>query len=56
MSIQGSEAIKISNAIAEQDLKKLLDLLETIKYGSITLIIQDGKVIQIEKNEKLRLK
>lgn len=34
----------------------LLDMLQSIKYGSVTLIIQDGKVIQLEKNEKLRLK
>jgi hypothetical protein len=31
-------------------------LLENIKYGSITLVIQDGKIIQIESQEKIRLK
>ncbi|MGM0903854.1 MAG: YezD family protein [Bacillota bacterium] len=30
-------------------------MLQSVKYGSITLVIQDGKVIQIEKNEKVRL-
>ncbi|WP_081415846.1 YezD family protein [Peribacillus kribbensis] len=30
-------------------------MLASVKYGSITLVIQDGKVIQIEKNEKVRL-
>lgn len=35
---------------------QLKDLLSTLKYGSITLVVQDGKVIQIEKNEKVRLK
>jgi hypothetical protein len=30
-------------------------MLVSIKYGTITLVIQDGKVIQIEKNEKVRL-
>ncbi|WP_249366415.1 YezD family protein [Neobacillus rhizophilus] len=30
-------------------------MLESIKFGSITLVIQDGKVVQIEKNEKVRL-
>ncbi|MGN1386233.1 MAG: YezD family protein [Bacillus sp. (in: firmicutes)] len=30
-------------------------MLETVKFGSITLVVQDGKVIQIEKNEKVRL-
>jgi hypothetical protein len=43
-------------SISEDDLKKLLELLGTVRFGSVTLIIQDGKVIQIEKNEKVRLK
>ncbi|WP_285867623.1 YezD family protein [Mesobacillus maritimus] len=30
-------------------------MLESLNFGSITLVIQDGKVIQIEKNEKVRL-
>ncbi|WP_223588674.1 YezD family protein [Neobacillus drentensis] len=30
-------------------------MLGTLKFGSITLVVQDGKVIQIEKNEKVRL-
>jgi hypothetical protein len=29
--------------------------IKRVLYRSITLIIQDGKVIQIEKNEKIRL-
>ena len=32
-----------------------LDISE-IKYGSVTLIVQDGVVIQIERKEKIRLK
>jgi hypothetical protein len=36
--------------------RQIHELLSTMKYGSITLIVQDGKVIQIEKNEKIRLK
>lgn len=31
-------------------------LLEKMAYGSITLIVQDGYVVQIEQNEKIRLK
>ncbi|MGG3470305.1 YezD family protein [Neobacillus pocheonensis] len=33
----------------------LEQMLGTLKFGSITLVVQDGKVIQIEKNEKVRL-
>lgn len=31
------------------------ELIEEVKYGNITLIIQDGKVMQIDKTEKIRL-
>ncbi|WP_396953751.1 YezD family protein [Neobacillus mesonae] len=30
-------------------------MLESLKFGSITLVVQDGKIVQIEKNEKVRL-
>lgn len=51
-----SENVKTDGPIAEADLKKLLLMLEKVSFGSITLIIQNGKVVQIERNEKLRLK
>lgn len=38
------------------NLSKLEKLISNIKYGSVTLIIQDGVLIQVEKNEKIRLK
>ncbi|WP_370464996.1 YezD family protein [Neobacillus kokaensis] len=31
-------------------------MLESLKFGSITLVVQDGRIVQIEKNEKVRLK
>ncbi len=51
-----SSQIQKDRPISEEDLQKLRILLGKIGYGSVTLIIQNGKVIQIEKNEKLRLK
>ncbi|MFJ7935858.1 YezD family protein [Sporosarcina sp. NPDC096371] len=40
----------------EQALDTLKAMLTTMNYGSITLIVQDNVVVQIEKNEKIRLK
>ncbi len=34
----------------------LQKLLSDMKYGSVTLIIQDGKIVQIDKTEKHRIK
>ncbi|MED2974798.1 YezD family protein [Fictibacillus sp. B-59209] len=40
----------------DEIFEQLKEMLNSIKYGSITLIIQDGKLIQLEKNEKVRFK
>ncbi|MBU8907788.1 YezD family protein [Desertibacillus haloalkaliphilus] len=40
----------------DQVFSEVKKLLQDLKFGSVTLIVQDGKVIQIEKNEKVRLK
>ncbi|HEX3031621.1 MAG TPA: YezD family protein [Bacillota bacterium] len=42
--------------ICHADLQRLLEMARTVKFGSITMVIQDGYVVQIDKNEKLRLK
>ena len=31
------------------------EALESIRFGTVTLVVQDGRVIQVEKNEKIRL-
>ena len=49
----------------EAETKQVLDnshldtlrrLLNDMKYGSITLVIQDGKIVQIDRTEKHRIK
>ncbi len=30
-------------------------MLSSLKFGSITLVVQDGKVVQLERKEKERL-
>ena len=39
----------------EELFEHLENMLKTLKFGSITLIVQDGRIVQIEKNEKVRL-
>ena len=50
----GQEANTIKNH--KSFLTEIERYVEDIKYGSITLIVQDGKVIQIDKTEKIRIK
>ncbi len=35
---------------------KVRDALRSIRFGTVTLVVQDGRVIQIDKSEKIRLK
>lgn len=44
------------DALNASHIDILKKFVRDIKYGSITIIVQDGKVIQIEKTEKLRIK
>lgn len=40
----------------ESELSKIINqYIKEVKYGNLTLIVQDGKVIQIDKTEKIRL-
>ncbi|MBD8028353.1 YezD family protein [Lysinibacillus halotolerans] len=39
----------------QQVLKKIELMLLSMNYGSITLVVHDEHVVQIEKNEKIRL-
>lgn len=45
------------NISSDEDyIATIKELVNKTKYGSINLIIQDGKVIQIDRTEKIRLK
>lgn len=41
--------------ISSEDLHMVSELARKIDHGSITLVIQDGTVFQIDKTEKIRL-
>lgn len=39
-----------------RDLERLVrEALTTIRFGTVTLVVQDGRVIQVDKSEKIRL-
>ena len=50
-----------NNDTVKDDFEKIVEpiirkYLSDLKYGYITLVVQDGKVVQVERNEKTRLK
>lgn len=42
--------------LKDAHLETLEKLLNDMKFGNITLIVQDGKIVQIDKTEKYRIK
>ena len=39
-----------------KELERLLrDALQSIRFGTVSLVVQDGRVIQVDKNEKIRI-
>lgn len=54
-----NSAVKIfkdKKILKNEEISLIQDLISNLKYGFITLKIQDGILIQIDKNEKIRLK
>ncbi|MGN0483562.1 MAG: YezD family protein [Lachnospiraceae bacterium] len=47
---------EIEHALTQAHIEAIGKLLRDMKYGNITIIVQDGKIIQIDKTEKYRLK
>ena len=39
-----------------QILLKVSEILERLQFGTVLLVVQDGKVVQIEMAEKFRLR
>jgi hypothetical protein len=45
----------VPKSISEENMKKILLYLDEVKYGSITIVIHDGKVVLVEKQEKFKI-
>lgn len=39
----------------DEYIRLLKQMVKELKFGSITLTVQDGKIIQIQKEEKIRI-
>ena len=45
----------VKSNLSSESLNVILNILNEIKYGTLTLVVQDGKVLQIERSEKIRV-
>lgn len=56
--VAGQQALDALELADEERLvlAKVADILRRINYGTVVLVVQDGKVVQIEMAEKFRLR
>ncbi|MFN0198520.1 MAG: YezD family protein [Planctomycetaceae bacterium] len=54
MSMPQNSADDVSS-VAESALQKIVDALKGLRYGQVTVIVQDGRVVQIDRTEKHRI-
>ena len=43
-------------SVDQATLDRVRSALEDLRYGTVTIVVQDGVVVQIERTEKLRLR
>lgn len=45
-----------AHVLTDSQLRTIRQITDTIRYGTVTLVIQDGRLIQIDRSEKIRIK
>lgn len=48
--------IKSARGLTKEQIETINKLMLNLQYGNIVLIVQDGKLIQVDKTEKHRLR
>lgn len=56
MSVNINSARKDISRANLGSLQDILEIIDKINFGSITLIIQDGMIVQVDRHEKIRIK
>ncbi|MDZ4821008.1 MAG: YezD family protein [Planctomycetota bacterium] len=45
-----------TDALSESTLRQIAEVLKGLQFGVVSIIVQDGVVVQIERTEKHRLR
>ena len=55
----GSRAAKAEpsgNGDHAEALRKIANLLDSLRFGSIEIVVHEGRIVQIERREKVRVR
>ena len=56
LCLKGFRMSSNSAELWNRELERLVrDALQSIRFGTVSLVVQDGRVIQVDKNEKIRI-
>ena len=50
-----TESSALKEAITASQVERIKAMAQNIRYGSITLVFQDGILVQIDKSEKIKI-
>jgi hypothetical protein len=53
--MQAMNPSNLGNEPAEEVIAVLRESLRTLRFGSVEIVIHDGRVVQIDRKEKLRV-
>ncbi len=49
--------LDLAQGLQSQDIaRQIASILQGIRFGSIEIVIHDGRIVQIDKHEKFRVK
>ncbi|MBB6731671.1 YezD family protein [Cohnella zeiphila] len=48
------QEFELGEALSEQTLQWILRNLEGLKYGTVQITVHQGKIVQIDRTEKIR--
>ncbi|MGX2041031.1 YezD family protein [Methylocaldum sp. MU1018] len=50
-----NRSLHYQDSPASLTAQKILEALQGLKFGAVEIIVHDGRIVQIERKEKLRL-
>ena len=56
--ITKSDVYNLKNAekLSDKAVEKMMDAIKSVQHGTVQVHIQDGRIIQIDKIDKIRLR
>ena len=41
--------------LSDNDVRKVLDAIRGLRFGSVEITVHEGRIVQVERKEKIRL-